>query len=113
MNRKTKIALTAVIIIFISCIAGTYAVGKPSENRVVEIVCNGTVIHTIDLETCENRDFVITSENGHVNTVTVKNGEIFVSYAECPDKTCVESGPLRSDILPIVCLPNKLIVRFK
>jgi hypothetical protein len=42
----------------------------------------------------------------------IEDGEICVSSAECPDKTCVKMGKLRSESLPIVCLPNHLIIRF-
>ncbi|MBQ2093605.1 MAG: NusG domain II-containing protein, partial [Ruminococcus sp.] len=32
--------------------------------------------------------------------------------AECPDKTCVNMGWLSSASMPIVCLPNHLVIEF-
>ncbi|MDE6103825.1 MAG: NusG domain II-containing protein, partial [Oscillospiraceae bacterium] len=38
--------------------------------------------------------------------------KISVINAECPDQTCVKMGELKSSAAPIVCLPNKLVVKF-
>ena len=46
------------------------------------------------------------------NTVEIKDGKIRVSEAECPDKTCVRTGWLSFSAMPIVCLPNHLIIEF-
>ena len=46
----------------------------------------------------------------------VRDGEVLysrVSEAECPDKTCVRTGWLSSSAMPIVCLPNHLIIEFE
>ncbi|MGN0594955.1 MAG: NusG domain II-containing protein [Hominimerdicola sp.] len=112
MNNKIKVILIITIIIFVLGGIGTYFVFKPSERRMVEIVQDGTVLYTFDLETAENMDYEIISENGSKNIVTITDGEICISYAECPDHTCVKMGNLYSENLPIVCLPNKLIIRF-
>ena len=45
--------------------------------------------------------------------VEIKDGKIRVSEAECPDKTCVRTGWLSSSAMPIVCLPNHLIIEFE
>ena len=53
-------------------------------------------------------------ENGmpDKNTIEIKDGKIRVKSAECPDKTCVHMGWLSSSAMPIVCLPNHLVIRF-
>ncbi len=33
--------------------------------------------------------------------------------AECPDKICVKHGELKSLNNPIVCLPNKIVIKFE
>lgn len=48
---------------------------------------------------------------GRTNQIQVENGKIRVSKADCPDNTCVHMGWLDSAV-PIVCLPNHLIIRF-
>ena len=36
-----------------------------------------------------------------------------VTDAGCPDKICVNHGELRTEMLPIVCLPNRLIITYR
>ena len=47
------------------------------------------------------------------NVVTVKDGSVSVTDADCRDKICVKSAPLKKDNAAtsvIVCLPHKLII---
>lgn len=77
----------------------------------VEIVQNGEVLYALDLR--REKDRSIRIENGDsYNIVTIRNGEIFMEDAGCPDHTCVKMGVLREANLPIVCLPNRLVIRF-
>lgn len=112
MSKQLKILLIVMAVILLAGIIGTYIVLRPAESRTVEIVQDGTVLYTLDLASAEDQEIVITSSEGSTNTVTIENGEICISHAECPDQTCVKTGVLYSESLPIVCLPNKLIVRF-
>ena len=41
----------------------------------------------------------------------IKDGQVSVTEASCPDKVCVNHGPTDQTADPIVCLPNKLVVR--
>ena len=75
------------------------------------IVRDGEVLYSFDLSKEENRSFVIEYGDSS-NTVEIKDGKIRVSEAECPDKTCVRTGWLSSSAMPIVCLPNHLIIEF-
>lgn len=81
------------------------------EQRIVEVVQGGSVLYTFDLNTAENQSVRIDTEDSY-NIVTIENGEIFMSEAGCPDHTCVRMGILRAENLPIVCLPNQLVIRF-
>ena len=42
----------------------------------------------------------------------IKDRQIRVKDADCPDKTCVGMGWLSSSSMPIVCLPHKLVIQF-
>lgn len=112
MNRKIKIIISVIAIIFIISVIFSVIILKPSEKNIVEVVQDGEVIYTFDLNTEPDRSIIIESSDGSSNTVTIENGEIFISSAECPDKTCVNMGKLKSEGMPIVCLPNRLVIRF-
>lgn len=113
MTKPVKILMIAAGLVFLLGMIGTFLVLRPSEQQLVEIVQNGTVLYTIDLADAEDQEIVITSADGKTNTVTIENGAIRISHAECPDQTCVKSGVLYSESLPIVCLPNQVIVRYR
>jgi hypothetical protein len=111
MGKKLKVIMFIVGLIFVSSIVGTVVALTPTDSQLVEIVQDGTVLYTIDLATAEDQDFDI-EYNGSHNVVTVHNGEVYISSADCKDHTCMNTGVLKSENLPIVCLPNHLIVRF-
>ena len=47
------------------------------------------------------------------NTVVVEGGRVRVSQADCPDQVCVNQGWISDGTVPIVCLPNQLIVQIE
>ena len=112
MTKGVKICLAAVIVIFIVSAVLSYRILRPSEKTMVEIVQDNQVLYTLDLSSEDDRTFRIDYTDGGWNEIRIENGSICVSDADCPDKTCVKTGVLRSETIPIVCLPHKLIIRF-
>ena len=83
----------------------------PFSHEPVEMaqIKSGDMIIPVNLH--ENQSFTLESENGGYNTVTVKDGKIAVTDADCPDHYCMERGFCNSGT-PIVCLPHKLVIEF-
>ena len=50
------------------------------------------------------------SLNGGTNTLTVQEGVAYMSYSNCPDHTCENTGKVKYVGQTIVCLPNRLSV---
>ena len=48
--------------------------------------------------------------NGGTNVLTVKDGVAYMSYSDCPDHTCENTGKIKYVGQTIVCLPNRLTV---
>lgn len=109
MNKKIVIFVIGTI--FIVSLILSLLILRPSEKHIVEIVQEDVVIDTIDLDRAEDQEFPVYYK-GSSNTIHIEDGEIWVSDAECPDHTCMTMGKLYSERLPIVCLPNRLIIRF-
>ena len=81
--------------------------GRP----VARITVNGTIVNEIVLDSVENPySFTLEGPGGFSNTVLVEQGRICVSEAGCPDQVCVQQGFIADGTVPIVCLPNKLII---
>lgn len=109
--KKTKILLFIAAAIFILSFSLCLWVMHPAQTNTVEIVQDGMVLHRLDLNHTENQEIEI-SYHGKINTVFIENGRICIINADCPDNTCVHMGWLESEAMPIVCLPNRLVIQF-
>ena len=106
-DKKTR--LRDIILISSLALVGLILllVMRPKSERgsfaVVQI--DGVVVARYPLS--EDGIFVI---NGGSNTLEIKNGEIRMLEAECPNLQCVHQGWIRFSHQSIVCLPNKVVV---
>ena len=57
--------------------------------------------------------FEVPGENGASNTGCVRPGSIAIISATCPDQICVHQGFISTSLLPITCLPNRLVIRVR
>ncbi|MBR6718682.1 MAG: NusG domain II-containing protein [Oscillospiraceae bacterium] len=113
MTKTRKLLYLAVGAVLVTAAVLSVIVLRHSDRVLVEIVQDGTVIQTLDLRSAADQEIRIESPDGSsYNIVSVQNGTVAVREAGCPDQTCVHMGALKTDHLPIVCLPNRLIVRF-
>lgn len=109
---KNKVLIIIAAAIFLLGIAGCFLVLNAPEKDNVVIKQDDKILYTINLRTAEDKTFDI-DYKGHVNTVEIKDGKIRVKQADCPDKVCVKTGWLSSSAIPIVCLPNHLVIEFE
>ena len=73
-----------------------------------QVYSDGELLYTLDLRVDQQKEVV--SEFG-TNVVTVLDGKVAVTHADCPDGYCMKRG-FCSGGAEIVCLPNRLIIRF-
>lgn len=84
------------------------------EGKTADIYQNGILLKSVSLTSAkEPYSFTVTGENGCFNEITVKEGCIGITAASCPDKLCVHQGYISSSLLPITCLPNRLVIRVR
>ncbi|MCQ2490942.1 MAG: NusG domain II-containing protein [Ruminococcus sp.] len=116
MTKGVKICLAAAVTIFIAAALAVLLLHLPAESTYVEIVQDGKVLYTLDLAEYDDetvQTIRIDSPDGGYNIVEISEGnKICISEADCPDKTCVNTGYLRYENVPIVCLPHRLVVKF-
>ena len=72
------------------------------------IQLDGELYRNVNL--AEDQEFTVFCGNGY-NIVTVRDGEIAVTEADCPDQYCVRQGFCHSGV-QIVCLPHGLVIDF-
>lgn len=112
MTKGVKITGAIVLLLLAVSVIAVILNFRESDNTHAVILQNNKVIYSFDLSKEEDRSFRIESTDGGWNEVMIENGKICISDADCPDKTCVHTGFLRSEGVPIVCLPHKLVIRF-
>ena len=108
---KAKNILIAVCIIFIFGVIGSFFMILKPHGQTVQIIQDGKVLYTIDLDNSDDRT-IVTEYQGSKNVIRIQEHQIYMEDAECPDHICVKMGVLKSSASPIVCLPNKLIIRY-
>lgn len=85
----------------------------PSQSKIVGIYQNGCLVEKIDLNSVTaEREITLSGEYG-TNTISISQGHIKMKSAECPDKICVKHGELEKSGSPIVCLPNRVVIKFE
>lgn len=95
LDCAIAIALVAVAAV---CVALVYALPA----AVVTVSVDGK-IESVPLDTDR------TIELEHL-TVHISGGEVWVTDADCPDKTCVHTGRIARAGQSIVCLPNGIVI---
>ena len=74
------------------------------QESIVTVSKEGEIIYQGSVGT----DCVVETADGG-NRIVIRNGAVFMEYADCPDQTCVKEGRAGPG-KPLVCLPNHVIV---
>lgn len=109
-----KLVVLAILLLSISTII-FFKYFYSTNELTAEIYQNGKLLYSIDLEkVSESYEITIPgADSESFNTVLVEEGSISMKNASCPDHICVKTGKISSPLLPITCLPNKIVIRIK
>ena len=107
MKTRTWILLIAALLVVCGGLSIVTMMPKEAASY-AEISSQGAIVRVVDLMI--DQEFEIGSGD-HRNTVTIRDGKIAVTEATCPDHYCMHRGFCGGGT-EIVCLPNKLIIRF-
>ena len=78
---------------------------QKTESLVVEISIDGKIVESHFLD--EDYETMLSSGN----KIIIKDSEVYIEEANCPDKLCIKQGHIHKVNESIICLPNKLVVR--
>ena len=102
---KTKFWIILFGAVAAACILLSLPLLSREQARFARITSKGAVVKTVDLHI--DQEFTVDGKN----TVTVKDGKIAVTWADCPDHYCMKRGFCAGGT-DIVCLPNRLVISF-
>lgn len=113
--KSTKFwVISIAVFMLLSVISAAAVFFFYGSGNTASIYHNGQLIDTIHLDTVTTPySFIVHSENHHYNVITVEKGRICVSEASCPDHVCVNTGWISDGAIPIVCLPNELVIQIE
>ena len=105
---KTKHWIAALAAVLVLCLGLSLWLLWPAAAGAVEVWSDGRWVQTLPLD----RDTTLTVESaGGINVITVKDGKVAVTQADCPDHYCMDRGWCNGGA-QIVCLPNRLVLKF-
>lgn len=87
--------------------------GGRGAGEVAVITVDGQLYDRIDLSAVAvPYERTVHTENGW-NTLRISHGSVQVVEADCPGQDCVRQGAISDGIIPIVCLPHKLVIEIE
>lgn len=100
-----------VLLLSVSVILFQYFKTRGQEQLYAYIYSENVLVQVIDLTAVEEPySFTIGDKDKGYNTVEVRHNSIGITAASCPDHVCMNTGFIETDLVPIVCLPNKLVI---
>ena len=107
LSKGEKIFIASIVAAVLILLVAGVIIGNvmPAGNVVINI--DNKEYETISLK--ENERVVIDNEYGK-NVIIIRDEQVFVESADCPDKTCVKQGKIMKTGQSIVCLPHRLTV---
>lgn len=113
-NGKKKYQIIFVAIILVICLGVIYILNNKKVNNPEAVIYkNGEVVKRIDLSNIKE-SYEFTIEDGeHFNTIKVDEEGVSIVEASCTDKVCIERGSIKDELLPITCIPNKIIIKIQ
>jgi len=116
-NHINKISLVIIIILGLLVFGSILVILFPRETSagyMADIYQNGNLIQSIPLyQVTDSYSFELHGENGCTNVIEVRPGSIAIVSADCPDKLCVHQGAISNSLLPITCLPNRVVIQLR
>jgi len=114
INKKNTPVIVFIILLIVSSIISIYVFNISNENTIAMIYQNQNLVKTIDLSSVESPySFILKNNSGGENTIYVEKNKICVLSSNCKDKICVNQGFISDGVVPIVCLPNKVVIKIE
>ncbi|MCM1118130.1 MAG: NusG domain II-containing protein [bacterium] len=118
--KKRACLLTGCILIILTgsvlalFLARSGAAAETNAPYTAYIYQNGHLTQTIPLSQIQQTyTFTVETAAGGSNTVEISPDGVAVTQADCPDQICVQQGRITNSLLPITCLPHRLVIELK
>lgn len=104
--KKNDWMLLGIIVSVAIMIIGMRYLLKDQGQAYVTLRIDGEIVETYLLS--EDREI---DTEGDTNHISIKNGQVDMTSATCPDQLCVHQKAISGNNESIICLPNRVIVQ--
>lgn len=105
MTNKRWMAL----FVYFLLLCAAAALLMPRGGEAVGIWQEGKLVYSID--PTQYGEYILRYEAGET-VISVGAEGVYVASADCKNQNCVRHGPLKRGGTPIVCLPERIVVRW-
>ena len=98
-------AILVLVLLALSLSAYFLVESNRDEGAVVRVSVDGKTVGEYPLNV--DAEYIL---NGGTNAICIEDGMVYMTYADCPDKTCITKGKIYLEGDDITCLPNKVMV---
>ncbi len=109
LKKNDILVISAVLILCLVLLIPSF---KKSDRLIATVTVDGVQTYVIDLSSVEKAYSFDTNTTPKAE-ITVEKNAIYFSYADCPDKLCVNTGKLTKNGQTAACLPAKVVVSLK
>ncbi len=109
---KNKLTFADVVVCFAVvllsvCTSLGFGLSYDEKPRQIEIIVqNQSSVYSL-----EENDSIEIESCGFRYVIEISGGEVFISSATCPDKTCTHMKPVGKRNGSIVCIPGEIIIK--
>jgi hypothetical protein len=111
MNKQDLI----LILIVLLC-GGSFFIAiqfiKPTASSNAHVYYDNKLVQTIDLSYNGIKEYTVKGYNGDI-VIETKHNQIRVKEEKSPLHICSKQGWVSSPLEPIVCLPNKIVIKIE
>ena len=109
MIKKADIFLFFIILLFGLAVTW-WSLSGNIDGQYAVVTVNGQLYGTYSL--AEDQEIDI-AQNGHHNHITIKDGQVSMTFSDCHNQVCVDTGAISQTRDSIVCLPNRVMVEIQ
>lgn len=81
-----------------------------TKSTIAQIYVDGKLYTEIDLSSCDDKIITVINSANAVNTIEVKDHDIRMLSSDCKNQLCIHQGWAKKIAVPIVCLPNNIVI---
>lgn len=108
MKRQDKVLIIILMFFSFGMTVCQYVYTQKVMPKNVYIYKDSKLLYCVPLEADQ---IICVGQEKHSNIIEIKNKQVCMRQADCPDKLCVMTGQIAKSGQQIVCLPHKIIVK--